>query len=176
MSQFEFILITYAIIVGFGVAQILANLGEQLRQRHDLPMFHLQVAGCVLILLALLSWLWGMWLLRGVEWTFPGYLGLSSVACVLALAAHLMKVEGEDKRGQYYANAKIVYPLIAITPFFAIAMSYVVGVDPLVLPRTAFSVFILSLAFVQKDWFHWSVIGVVLVSALVMVSANQFGL
>ena len=49
MSEFEFVQVTFAIILGLGVTEILRGVGEQVRARHYLRLYPLQlVASCII--------------------------------------------------------------------------------------------------------------------------------
>ena len=106
MSVFEFVLVSFAIVVGFGISEVLAGWGQQIRVRHRLAAMPLQIAASALILFLQLRYLWGLWLTQGVEWTFALYLLVAAPAFALAICAHLVRVDTRESappvREQYF--------------------------------------------------------------------------
>lgn len=94
MTQFEFVQVTIAIILGLGLTDILRNLGEQFRNRSEIEVSWLQVgASCMLLLVILIYNLWGFWGALGVNWTLQLFLLQVAPAIALALSAQLIKVD-----------------------------------------------------------------------------------
>ncbi len=129
MSEFDFFLIVFAIILGFGISAILAGWAEQLRLRHRIDPHPLQIAATGIILWFHLQYLWGMWIVRGVEWTFALYLLFAAAALAVALAAHVARVdlaaEAPEIREQYFRSSRPVYALLGVFLVSVIAMSLI---------------------------------------------------
>jgi hypothetical protein len=125
MSSFEFVLVSIAIVLGFGISEILGGWGRQIRHRHDVPSYPLQVVASAWLLSLSLRYLWTLWTLHAAEWTYAGYLLVAVPALLLALAAHLIRVEPESlrrtPREQYFESARPFYGLMAIFPLFGMA-------------------------------------------------------
>jgi len=173
MSAFEFVLVSFAIILGFGISEILAGWGEQVRARHRLAPFALQIASSAFLLYFSLQFLWGLWLIRGVAWTFPLYLLVAAPALALALAAHITRVDTSfdvaPVREQYFRNSRAVYSLFAMFPIFVIIMSFIpafreTALDPpnlvaiTMIRLVAFALFA-SLAWSKNEKYHWAALG-----------------
>nr|MDJ0852959.1 hypothetical protein [Myxococcota bacterium] len=130
--EFEFFLIVFAIILGFGISEILAGWGEQLRLRHRIDPHPLQIASTGIILWFHLQYIWGMWLVRGVEWTFALYFLFVVAALSIALAAHAARVdlaaEAPAIREQYFRSSRPVYALVVVFLVSVITMSVVPAV------------------------------------------------
>ncbi|MBW2496064.1 MAG: hypothetical protein JRF61_02220 [Deltaproteobacteria bacterium] len=77
MSPFDFVLIPFAIIVGLAISEILEGWGRQIRVRYRRDPDPLQIASSALILFFSLQLLWGLWLVRDFEWTYPLFLSSS---------------------------------------------------------------------------------------------------
>ena len=58
MSAFEFVLVSFAILLGLGISAILAGWGDQVRARHRLRFYPLQIASSAFILYFSLQYLW----------------------------------------------------------------------------------------------------------------------
>ncbi len=132
MSEFDFFLIVFAIILGFGISAILAGWAEQLRLRHRIDPHPLQIAATGIILWFHFQYLWGMWLVRGFEWTFALFLLFAVAALAVALAAHVARVdlaaEAPAIREQYFRSSRPVYALVVVFLVSVITMSVVPAV------------------------------------------------
>ena len=173
MSQFEFVQITFAIILGLGVTTILNGLGEQLRRRHTHQLFYLQVASSLLLLLVHLAWLWGFWQTRQTEWQFGLFLAYAIPSVCLALAANVSRIDcsasSESSRDQYFRNAPVLYGLWSGAELIGILLGlhYASGLEDLdqsglvifSVVRLAGAALTLSLGFVRKITFQWLTLG-----------------
>jgi hypothetical protein len=168
MSTFEFVLVAFSIIIGFGVSEILANWGQQIRARKRLPPFFLHITATALLLYLHLAFLWAGWANRGIEWTFPQYLLVAASACVLGLCAHIMKLDttpgAPSPREQYFGNSRPAYTVLALYPLLVIAISFSSGTNlggaPFTLLRTVGIGLLLSLAWSKSERYHWIVLGI----------------
>ena len=131
MTQFEFVQVTIAIILGLGLTDILRNLGEQFRHRSEIEVSWLQVgASCMLLLVILIYNLWGFWGALGVNWTLQLFLLQVAPAIALALTAQLIKVDlssGKTPEAQYFDNCTATFTLWATAPLLAIFFSVATG-------------------------------------------------
>jgi hypothetical protein len=93
LSSFEFAQIPMAIILGFGITEILASSGYQLRNRGRAPWSPLHFAASAWILLLSVRYIWIQWGWRGIEWTYVDYVMAVGPALALALAAHVAKID-----------------------------------------------------------------------------------
>jgi len=183
VSSFEFILVAIAIVVGFAISEILGGFGRQLRYRHEVPSYPLQVVAGAYLLSLSFRYLWMLWGLRGVEWSYPGFLLAASPSLVLALAAHLSRVEVESlrrtPREQYFDVALPFYGLLACFPLLGAAnavynLTYLEGrfgtatgafqlVWPLMLATSAW------LAVSRRPRDHWIGLGLLWAGTLIAV-------
>jgi len=125
VSSFEFVLVSLAIVVGFGISEILAGWGRQLRHRRAVRPYPLQVVASAFLLALSLRYLWTLWSLRTAEWTYRGFVLVALPALVLALAAHLIRSDVEDPRRtpreQYFEIARPFFGLLSVFPIFGAA-------------------------------------------------------
>lgn len=185
MSQFEFVQITFAIILGLGVTTILNGLGEQLRQRHTHGLYPLQVASSLLLLLVHLAWLWGFWQTRQTDWHFGLFLAYAIPSVCLALAANVSRIDtsaaAQSSRDQYFRNAPVLYSLWAGAECMGILLGlhYASGLEELdrfglitfSIIRLVGAGLTLSMGFVKRTGFQWAVLSILflLLAALVVV-------
>ena len=171
MSALEFVLVPFGIIVGFGISEVLGGWGQQIRTRHRHNLHPLQIASSATILLLCLVYLWAMWGLRGIVWSFPIYLLVAMPALALALAAHIARIDtsidSPPVLEQYFENSRPVYLLLTVMPAFAIAInvtSEVTTLNPpnvlsLTLVRLTILALIASLAWSKNPRYHGAALG-----------------
>jgi len=190
MSAFEFVLISFTIIAGFGVAQVLDGLSQQIRHRRRQAPYPLQFIAAGFILLLHMQYLWGLWVVRDIEWTFPLYLLFAGPAFVLGLSAHLVGVDSGEQastaREQYFENAPATYGVLALLPILYIFLSVApLGTErssdlPPLVAVTSIRILgcavIASMAFSKSERYHWTVLGVMCLTGLGLVARIVFRL
>jgi len=169
MTQFEFVQITFAIILGLGVTSILASLGDQIRLRHIKKLSLLHLFAQSLLLYTLLIWLWGFWAAREINWNITIFIFHALSPIFLALAAHMSRVEfnldAETIENQYFRNAKTFYGFWALAAAIGIGQTYfyvLIGELPsefgiiLSIVRGVSVALLLTLAMSKKITVHWA--------------------
>ena len=185
MSEFEFFLIVFAIILGSGIYAVLAGWAEQLRLRHRIDPDPLQIAATGIILWFHFQYLWGMWLVRGFEWTFALFLLFAVAALTVALAAHVARVdlaaEAPAIREQYLRSSRPVYALVGVFLISVIAMSFIPAVrgaiqDPsrqvgigITIVRLLVLAVVVSLAWSRSERLHWMGLALLWLLAIAVV-------
>ena len=183
MSQFEFVQITFAIILGLGVTTILSGIGEQLRRRDNHPLFALQISSSLLLLLVILAWLWGFWQTRLTYWNFGLFLSYATPSVCLALAANVSRIDSSPTSSstaeQYFRNAPIFYGLWAGAESIGLVLGFVYaksldaydsqGLLIFSVSRGIGAALILSLGFVKSVRYHWMVLGLLLLIIAILI-------
>lgn len=93
MDSFEFVQIPVAIVLGFGISEILSGWGHQLRHRGEYRVSGLQLVASAYVLLWSFRYLWIQWATRPQVWDYAAYLLSVAPAVVLALAAHVIRFD-----------------------------------------------------------------------------------
>ena len=175
MTQFEFVQVTVAIILGLGLTDILRGLGEQFRSRSEIEVAWLQVGASCLLLLVILTYLWGFWIASEVTWTLPLFMMQVASAIALALSAQFIKVDlssGKTLEAQYFDNGTGTFVLWAMAPLFALFFSFatgnVVGTDAV---RIGAAILLVSLGLIKSRIYHAVVLVVLLLAATVAFPA-----
>jgi hypothetical protein len=136
MSIFEFVLTPLAIIIGFGISEILRGWGQQIHNRHLNNSHTLQISCSALILFFSLVYLWSMWLIRDIVWTFPLFLLLAIPGYAVALAAYISSldtsVDAPPILDQYFHNSRPIYGLLALFPLSAMTSFLLTGTRELI--------------------------------------------
>lgn len=190
MSTFEFVLVSFAILLGFGISEILAGWGAQLRARRRLAPYPLQIASSAFILYFHLQYLWMMWLARDIEWTFPVYLGMAAPALAMSLAGQAMKIDTSvdalPVRDQYFQNSRVAYSLLATFPALALLGSFftnrgdILPDPPNLFIVSTVRVMVLavwaSMAWSKSERLHWIGLGIVWLTAAGFIARLGFRL
>ena len=131
LDSFEFVQIPVAIILGFGISEILAGWGHQLRHRDKHPFSHLHFMGSAYILMMALRYLWVQWSTRPDAWDYAAYLLTMAPPVLIALAAHTIRfdptIQQADQRSLYDRSRKPVCWLLAcVFPVWMARTFYIV--------------------------------------------------
>jgi hypothetical protein len=181
MSEFEFVQVTVALILGLGLTDILRNLGEQIRRRNEVAIFPVQVVASCLLLLVILLYLWFFWDSSEVAtWTLPLFLLQTGPAIALALSAQVLKVDcnsAATPEAQYFGSCTAIYTSWALAPLIAIGFSFVAGqIEGLDFARLGIVALLLSLAFIKKTGYHKAILTTLLLTAVSTPFIVQFQL
>ena len=195
MSGFEFVLVLYSIIVGLGISEILSGFGEQIRARHRMSVYPLQIALSFLLMFYGTTFLWAYWTFRDIVWTFPLYITLAAMPMIISLASRVIRVDtsidAPSPKDQYFHGARPVFLLLSLVPAVLVALSFASALGDsvrdrpdlvqLTAVRMLISIGMLYLAWSQRAIVHWIGIGAlflltVQLSARLTVRAIEGGL
>jgi hypothetical protein len=125
LDSFEFVQIPVAIVLGFGISEILAGWGQQLRHRDEQSYSSLQLVASAFILMWALRYLWVQWASRPEIWDYAAYLLTVAPAVLIALAAHSIRfdptIQLRDDESMYERSRQPVCWLLACMPAAHIA-------------------------------------------------------
>jgi len=158
LTQFEFVQVTVAIILGLGLTDILRSLGEQFRCRGEIDVAWLQVGATCLLLLVILIYLWSFWLASEVTWTLPLFMLQVGSAIALALSAQFIKVDLSSNKTlevQYFDNGTATFVVWAMAPLFALLFSIATAnASPADAGRFGAALLLISLALIKSRTYH----------------------
>lgn len=170
MTEFMFVRVTIAIILGLGVTEILRNIAGQIRRKSHIEVYPLQVFASLILLFFIIVWLWGFSGSSAVTWTFPVFILKVLPAIALALSAQIIVLDFDSSKSpkeQYFKNSRVVYLILASAPlyeliFTAVTLKYLsIAVETLkmlIIFRLAGAGVVASLAFIKKPAYHWVVL------------------
>jgi len=117
MSHFEYVMTLASFVIAFGVARLLGGWARQYALRNRVPVYPLQVAVSVLLLVALLQNAWAFWIGRDVTWTFGAFLLMLTSQLALVGAASLIHPPESYTSGMqnyYFEVQKALFGLCAV--------------------------------------------------------------
>ena len=173
MSEFEFVIVVFAIILGLSISEILAGWADQIRARKRLHAYPLQLFSTGYILFFSLNFIWLLWLFRDIEWTFAIFLVVAFPALLVALASRVGKADttadAPSLRDQYFKSSAPVYCLLALMLPIVISVSFFTDLraalpDPpnlifVTLVRVLMIFLFIGLALSKNERFHWFALG-----------------
>ena len=185
MSGFEFVLVLYAIISGLGISDILSGWGEQVRARHRISPYPLQIALSFLLMYFGISILWSFWTFRDVNWTFSHYIAFAIIPLLISLASRIIRVDTSvgslPPRDQYFLVAPAVFMLMSCVPLMIVLFSQMPSLREqvadrpegrelvlLTIYRVTISVGLLYVAWSKKVSVHWIGIGVMFITVVLL--------
>jgi hypothetical protein len=188
LDSFEFVQIPVAIVLGFGISEILAGWGHQLRHRHEQPFSGLQLLGSAYVLMWAFRYLWIQWSSQPEVWDYAAYLLSVAPAVVIALAAHSIRfdpsIQERAEKSPYEQSRQPVCWLLALLPvLLVVRLFYLLGFQPP--PATAMAIvpgalLLTTLVFVRlattdrsrDQWIGWCINWAVLLTLLALVIPN----
>jgi hypothetical protein len=183
LDTFEFVQIPVAIILGFGISEILAGWGHQLRHRDEHPFSRLQFTGSAYILMMALRYLWVQWSTRPDSWDYAAYLLTMAPPVLIALAAHSIRfdptIRQDDRRSLYDRSRKPVCWLLAcVFPVWMVRTFYIADASSSKPPLVILAGFLLSsLVFIRlattsrprEQWVGWSICWAIMLGLFTVV-------
>ena len=177
MEAFNYLTVMVSIVVGLGLTQLLAGIGNfvQIRRRVTFYWLHTGWVG-LLIILHLHMW-WSFWVLRLVpDWTYGTFAYVLIGPSLLVIASHIAIPELLDGRidvqRHYYDTRGVFFGLLAATGTWAMLLEPVTGVRTFMVPLRTIQVAgtstLIALAISGNKRFH--VIASVLVAVLIAVA------
>jgi hypothetical protein len=188
VDSFEFVQIPIAIVLGFGISEVLSGWGHQLRHRHEKAFSGLQLLGSAYVLMWAFRYLWIQWSSQPEVWDYAAYLLSVAPAVVIALAAHSIRfdpsVQESDESSPYERSRQPVCWLLALLPvLLVVRLLYIVDIEQAPVSGWEFipgGLLINVLVFVRlattdrlrDQWVGWCINWAVLLIMLFMIVPN----
>lgn len=116
MSEFEFVLVTIAIVAGFAISEILAGWSRPMLARGDAGYSSLRFFASLFLLFLTLRYIWTLWSVRSSEWQFVHFVLVLTPMLLMALAARVISMPAEapelDSTEIYFARARPFFLLL----------------------------------------------------------------
>ena len=182
MNLFEFLMILLSLIIGLGLAEILAGFARFLKSdgAHEFSWTHTAVAAIIFV--ALLQTFWESWGLRSIEeWSFPAMLLMLGSPIFLYLIAHVLFPEREQSASleeYYFQRARLIWVLAGLTVIVSTLFRPLAFDMPLWIIDNATNIPTLAVCTVlsisNRRWLHRILVPVVLLIVLVDTLAISY--
>jgi hypothetical protein len=163
MTTFEFLLVTVSIIIGIGIAELLAGVVRILRGELEAGPLH--SIWVLIVLLLQFEVLWAQWELRvRSEWTFPEFLLFALTPLVLFVASALLfPAQGAARQldAHYFARNRPFFSVMVVLLLAASLEDWILAGESVGggqdLFRALAAVLFVLAASTRTRWIHWCV-------------------
>ena len=177
MEAFNYLTVMASVVVGLGLTQLLAGIGNFVQIRRRVRFYWLHTGWVLLLIVLHLHMWWSFWVLREVtDWNYGTFAYVLIGPGLLVIASHLVIPEVLDGRidveRHYYDTHTVFFGLLAATGVWAMFLEPVTGVRTFVVPFRILQAFgtatLLALAISGNKRFH--AMATVLLAALITVA------
>jgi hypothetical protein len=152
MAPFDYLSVMVSIVIGVGLTQLFAGIGNVIQVRRRVKRYRLHSIWVLLLVAIHVQTWWSFWALRGVsDWTFAGFAYVLIGPALLVIASHVVlperSAETIDAEAHYFAVSPILFALLAALAAWAMLLEPVMGLRELFVPFRLFQVLgVLTLA------------------------------
>lgn len=162
MSLFEFLMVMVSLIIGLGIAELLAGVAGIIRHRASIQHYWVHSIFVLIVFIALLQQWWEIWEIHDMKaWTFLGLLMLLGGPVGLFLISHLIfpeRLENADIETYYYGRmVPALWIGVATTVVATLFRPTILGSDLLSIHNLSSLLFITlfaSMALIKNRIFH----------------------
>ena len=177
MDAFNYLTVMVSLVVGLGLTQLFAGIGNFVQIRRRVRFYWLHTTWIVLLIALHVHMWWSFWVLRQVtDWTYGTFAYVLIGPACLVIASHVIIPELIDGRidveRHYYDTRTIFFGLLAATGVWAMFLEPVTGVRAFAVPFRVLQLFgtatIVACAISDSRRFHAA--ATVLVAVLITVA------
>jgi hypothetical protein len=128
MRAFQYLSVLVSIVLGLGMAHLLAAFARALSRRGQVPLYWPSLVWAAALFLVILQVWWADFSMttRSGPWTFAGFLAIISIPCGLYLLAYLIMPESQEPRSAYLRNSRAFYSILIVIAFLSALQQYVI--------------------------------------------------
>jgi hypothetical protein len=139
MEAFNYLTVMVSVVVGLGLTQLLAGIGNFVQIRRRVGFYWLHTGWVALLIVLHLHMWWSFWVLREVpDWTYGSFAYVLIGPALLVIASHIAIPELIDGRidveRHYYDTRTVFFGLLAATGVWAMFLEPVTGVRTFMVP------------------------------------------
>jgi hypothetical protein len=151
LDTFNYLSVMISIILGVGLTQLFAGIGNLLQLRHRVNQYWLHVLWALILIVSHMHLWWSLWAMReSVLWTYPLFLYVLIGPAGLVIAGHII-IPGEfyeeiaqgnfDLKYHYYETSRLFFGIFAGVLVWAMFLEPVLGVRSLFVEFRMFQAF-----------------------------------
>ena len=181
MSEFEFVLVTIAIVAGFAISAILDGWSRPMLARGNAGYSSLRFLASLFLLFLILRYIWTLWDVRSSDWHFGHFVLVLTPMLLIALSAYVISMPAEDREldstAIYFARARpffllLVGVMISWTLYSRSIYAPEAYVPAALASRGVGVLAFLWLAFTERRSHHWVVLAAA-IGSLVYLSLQS---
>lgn len=139
MDAFSYLSVMVSVIVGLGLTQLFAGIGNFVQIRRRVRFYWLHAVWVLLLMVLHLHMWWSFWALRDVaDWNYVIFTYVLVGPGALVIASHIIVpelIEGRiDVEAYYYDTARVFFGMLAVVALWAMFLEPVTGVHQFVRP------------------------------------------
>ncbi|QSX77954.1 hypothetical protein [Agrilutibacter solisilvae] len=163
MDAFNYLTVMVSIVVGLGMTQLLAGIGNFVQIRRRVRFYWLHTFWVLLLIVMHLHMWWSLWVLHSVtDWTYGTFAYVLIGPALLVIASHLAVPElldGQiDIERHYYDTHVVFFGLLVAAAVWAMFLEPVTGVRTFAVPfrilQACGAALLVGLALVKDNRFH----------------------
>jgi hypothetical protein len=136
MDAFNYLSVMVSVILGLGLTQLLAGVGNLVQVRRRVKLYWLHSVWVLLLVALHLNLWWSFWSLRGVDdWTYVTFVYVLFGPAMLVIASHVIMpelIDGHiDVRTHYFDTRLVFFALLAAAGIWGLFIESVMGRQPL---------------------------------------------
>ena len=185
MDTFSYLSVMVSIVVGLGLTQLFAGIGNLVQIRRRVKRYWLHTLWVLLLIGLHIHMWWSFWALRGVaDWTYGTFVYVLIGPGALVIASHIIipeLIEGRiDVEKHYFDTGPICFGMLAAAATWAMLIEPVMGLRPLFVPFRALQalgvVAFVSCTVSKNRRLHAAAIGVIFVILVAGIWLTRFRL
>lgn len=139
MDAFNYLSVMVSMVLGLGLTQLFAGIGNMVQVRRRVKPYCLHSVWIVLMIGLHIQMWWSFWMLRGVhEWTYTSFAFVLLGPATLVIASHVLLpelVDGTiDVERHYYDTRTVFFGLLAAAGAWALLLEAAMGLGTLIVP------------------------------------------
>ena len=139
MDAFSYLSVMLSIVLGLGLTQLFAGIGNLVQIRRRVKRYWLHTLWVLLLIVLHVHMWWSFWGLRGVtHWTYATFVYVMIGPALLVIASHIIIPEllGEriDVRRHYFDTAPLFFGILAAAAVWAMFLEPIMGLRSFFVP------------------------------------------
>jgi len=139
MDAFNYLSVMVSIILGLGLTQLFAGIGNLVQIRRRVKRYWLHSIWVMLLIVFHLHMWWSFWALRGVtDWSYATFVYVLFGPAVLVIASHIIipeLMEGRiDVERYYFDTGPLFFGILASAAAWAMCLETVMGLRQFFVP------------------------------------------
>ncbi len=177
MDAFNYLAVMLSIVLGLGLTQLFAGIGNLVQIRRRVKRFWLHTVWVLLLIVLHVHMWWSFWALRGVtHWTYATFVYVLVGPALLVIASHIIIPEllGEriDVQRHYFDTGPLFFGILAAAAVWAMFLEPVMGLRSFFVPFRLFQTIAVvafgSCAASKNKYLH--ACAIVLITAILVAS------
>ena len=139
MDAFGYLSVMVSIVLGLGLTQLFAGIGNLVQIRRRVKLYWLHSLWVLLIIVLHLHMWWSFWALRGVvDWTYATFVYVLIGPAALVIASHIIIPELLDGRidveRHYFDTSPVFFGILTVTAAWAMFLESIMGLRSFFVP------------------------------------------